>query len=505
MIGQVSDISYRTSNQKISIWYTALLSAAVLWAIFNCAYVYLVLAGGRTYRIESSVLFFVALLIPTALARAAVARNLELPRRWLWAIAVGAAAMWLAIMAPLVTYPFLSDDYVFFGRYQSWSDLFSSQIFFRPLFSGVFWFCARIGDGSTIPFHIVGFILHGGCAALVGLLARRILRSATAGFVSFTLFLVNPLQLEATLWVSGLQELLCAFLVLSAALVYSRGLEPTLRTALAATPFIIFALLSKETAVGYLLFLPVLDLALGRIKRGSEVWRNYLLFAGIAIAYLIVRSRFTVADAGFLAEPSRYFFKQLVTLPYKFFAQPWNAEAVRTPLVVSFALCAAVLMLLYASGVANRLSRVSLAGSLIVISFTLPVYTYFFVAPDLAGSRYLYLPCVGWVLLLADVLTSTLRRSAVLVVPVVLIAFASLVVLRLNLRPWMTASDAIAVMERAIERNLSPLDALNAWEAQRSIRLTRRGNVPIEYQGVYILLNGHEEFVRFASARVAAR
>ena len=499
MVRQVSDISHRISSRKISIWYTSLLSVAALWAIFNCAYVYLTLEGERTYRIESSVLFFVAFLLPAAVARATVARNLELPPRSLWAIALGALAMWLATAAPLVTYPFLSDDYVFLGRYQSWSDVLSAKIFFRPLFAGVFWFCARIGDGSTIPFHIVGFILHAGSSALVGLLARRILQSDTAGFVSFTLFLVNPLQLEATLWVSGLQELLCAFFVLSAAVVYSRGSDATLKAALAATPFIIAALLSKETAIGYLLFLPVLDVALGRIR--SRVWRNYVLFVGIAIAYLTVRSRFTVPDTDFFVEPSRYFFKQLVTLPYKFFVQPWNAEAIRTPLVVSFALCMAILMVLYAAGVTKRLSRVSLAGSLIVVSFTLPLYTYFFVAPDLAGARYLYLPCVGWVLLLTDLLTAPVRRSAFLVVPVVLIGVASLVALRLNLRPWMTVSEAIAVMESAVERNASPLDAVNAWETQRSIRLTRRGSVPVEYQGVYILLNGYDEFVRFASAR----
>ena len=500
MVRHVSGVSPRFFTPTISKWYAALLSAAALWAIFNCAYVYLALGGSRTYRIESSGLLFVALLLPTAVRRANVEHDTELPVSTLWVLAGTAVLLWLAIMAPLVTFPFLSDDYVFLGRYRRPSDLQPWNTLFRPLFAFVFWLTAVLGRGSTVPFHILGFVLHAGCAALVGVLVRRLLRNNTAGFLSFAVFLASPLQLEATLWVSGLQELLCAFFLLSAAVVYSRGPDATVRRALSATPFLILALLSKETAVGYLLFFPILDVVLRRFSRASIAVRSYALLAGIAVVYLIVRSQVAVPDPDFLAAPSRYFFKQFVTLPYKFFVQPWNAEAVQAPRVLSFALCAVALGSILVAGLRKRLSRLTLAAPLMVISFTLPLYTYFFVAPDLAAARYLYIPYAGWALLVADVLTSASRRSHVApVLTIVAIVVGSLVALRLNLRPWTTASEVIAVMVSAIERQADPLDALDVWQTARGIHLTRRGKMPIEYQGVNILLNGYDEFVRFAS------
>jgi hypothetical protein len=56
-------------------------------------------------------------------------------------------------------------------------------------------------------------------------------------------------------------------------------------------------------------------------------------------------------------------------------------------------------------------------------------------------------------------------------------------------------------MSSAIDREADPLEALGAWEIARGIHLTRRGGVPIEYQGVNILLNGYQEFVRFERSR----
>jgi hypothetical protein len=217
---------------------------------------------------------------------------------------------------------------------------------------------------------------------------------------------------------------------------------------------------------------------------------------------LIVRSQWAAHDPDFFVAPSRYFFKQFVTLPYKFFVQPWNAEAVHVPRILSFVLCAMVLGSILVAGLRKRLSRLTLAGPFMVIAFTLPLYTYFFVAPDLAAARYLYIPYAGWALLLADVLTSASRRSYVAaVLTLVAIVGGSVVALRLNLRPWSTASDAIGAMSSAIERQADPLEALEAWETVQGIHLTRRGNVPIEYQGVNILLNGYDEFVQFVSTR----
>ena len=232
-----------------------ILWLAFLWAIVNCVYVYLVLEGDRSYRIESSVWLLVLLIIPlTILSRRADEPVVELTsaqKKLLVSIAVG---VWLLIFLPLLDFPFLSDDFVFLALYPRLRDMGNAPQFFRPAFAVVFSTLAILGRGSAVPFHVANLLLHFLSANFVYRLTRRLFGASEPALICFTVFLLNPLQLEATLWASELQELLWSFFVLVALWCYVGDPSLSVTRLLATIALVAVALLSKETATCFILY-----------------------------------------------------------------------------------------------------------------------------------------------------------------------------------------------------------------------------------------------------------
>ncbi len=483
----------------ISRAYSALLWLACAWLIANAIYVYVALGGARTYRIETAAIIWVSLLLVRIVAdrgiRASAPVLCELRPPVAAALVALATTAWLAVVLPLVSFPFLSDDYVFLSRYRTAGDVLWSPTFFRPMFGFVFLAARSVGHDSPIPFHVAGFLLHAASAGILGYLVATKVGNRTAGVIAFVLFLTNPLQLEATLWASGLQDVLWVFFVLVACVCYFRGDNTTGRQAMSAAPALICALLSKETAVSFILVFFALDLALGRFHRVRDLVAPYVLFASILGLYLAARSQFAAPDPEFLVAPSRYFVKQFVGLPYKFFLMPWNAESMAMPAIVPSALAAITAGVLTISVIQRRFHLAILLGALVVLLASLPVYTYFFVQPNLLAARYLYGPAAGWALIAGALVPAWTVRPGAVALVVLAIAALQVAALTGNAHPWRTSAELIAEMRAAVRNGGDPLEASRRYEATHQVRVRRRGSIPTDYQGVHLFLNGYQEFV----------
>jgi hypothetical protein len=481
--------------------YLALVSGALLWTLLNCVYVYLVLHGERTYRIESSLWLLIALLLPLVLGGRTDADFVELTpgqRRGLLALATG---LWLLTFLPLLDFPFLSDDFVFLQSYQHLTDVTVSTQFFRPLFALVFWTLARAGGGSPIPFHLASLLLHLSSACLVYALARRLFATTTPAVVCFSLFLLNPLQMEATLWVSGLQELLWTFFILAALRCYLGTRALSAPRLLATLALVACGLLSKETAICFVLLFPAADLALARTapRPSSTLIVAYASFAAICVAYLLVRHQFASVDADFFVLPSRFFFKQFLVTPYKSFAEPWNAMAVHVPPLIPLLLTALMVSALFARVVLGTSPRLLWGPAVIAIS-TLPVYAYFYVGPDLDAARYVYCAAAGWALLVAQ-LSSTISKRAMFAGLVATLSVTSAVWLQFNLRPWRTAADVVNTMQAGLKNGERAEAIVSRWQTARGVTLELKHGVPYQHQGVDIFVNGYDLFLRMAQAQ----
>jgi hypothetical protein len=468
------------------------------WTVVNCAYVYLFLHGRDRFRIESSIWILVAVLALRVLLQAPRAEGDRGPeplsplvRALVTGIAVG---LWLWLLLPRLSFPFLSDDYVFLRLYESAIGLGRTAGFFRPLFALAFWLVGRVGGGSPVAFHAVSLVLHLAAAFLAFSLARRTSGSATLGTVCFIVFLLNPLQLEATLWVSGLQEELWTTLLLAAVWVYTTNRELSASALCGTALFVVGALLSKETAMCFVLLLPAADFFLFGFNRGPLLRRAYAVLAAIAVVYLLARFTFAATQTGFFVAPSRYFLKQLIDIPYAFFAQPWtDAAAVSTR--YSFIVAVALVTLLVIRVLGRGNARQMFAGPAIILITTLPLYGFFFVKGNLASARYIYFAAAGWGVLMAQLVTAV-RKPAFVAAWVAVIVAMYAVCLRVNLQPWLAVEDMMAALRRGASAGEPLSTTVDGLKARYGNSLKIENGIPSEYDGVWILLNGYEEFRR---------
>ncbi len=475
--------------------YLLVVLLAVAWAAGNCVYVYLIRGGAAAYRVESAVILLAAVLAPLAARPAALPAPEGLSRRATVMLLSAMAALWLGTFLPLLGFPFLSDDYVFLGLYRDLEDLNRTPQFFRPLFATVFWALAETSAPSPWLFHLAGFSLHLGSSWLVFRLALRLFADRGRAALCGTAFLLNPLQVEAVLWISGLQELLWTFFALAALAVHV-GAPILSRARMTATLVLAaLALLSKETALCLLLLLPAADRAFHGGRRGRWLPLAYGMLLGEVLVYLAVRARYAAIDESFLVAPSRYLAKQFVALPYRFFAQPWNAAAVDIPNAVQCVAAVAAIVLLAWAVAVRRDSRGLVAGAFVVLASTLPVYGYFFVRSDLQASRYLYFAAAGWGMILAGLAGAAVNGRRAWTPLVAGVGLAMAASLQLNLRPWRTAAEVVAVAAAAVRTNTPPDLAVQDWMQRTAAPLELRESVPVAYHGVPILANGYDEFI----------
>ena len=481
-----------------------LAAPAAIWVVLNAAVVYLWLGGERTHRIESACLLFAAVVLGLAIwdlrrrqpaeADASLSEGASLP------VVVRAAgfAAWLAVMWMAIDYPFLSDDYVFLERYADWHSLGASAAgqFFRPVFAIVFWLFAPHGWA----LHALGVLLHLGSCELVRRLSLRAFSPRVAGLAAL-LFLLNPLQLEAVLWVSGLQELLWTFFVLAALWVYSR--EQTLRVPACAASLVLvgLALGSKETAVCAPALFAGLDWLLYRLRRGRQLPVMYGLLVGLVLLYVVVRSWFVVLDPSVLEAPTLFFVKQFVSNPYKLFVQPWNASVASIPGVVPFACVATAVFFTYWTAIQRRNWMPPLVAVFTVLASTIPLYRYFYVGAELEAARYLYFGSIGWSVFVAASVESVWRTRRAFAIAGTALLCVSVTFLALNLRPWKTAATLVRAMEMSAKDGRDPAASAREWAAQTGAPVQFEAGVPREIQGVNVFLNGYPEFVRMMQQR----
>ncbi len=190
--------------------------------------------------------------------------------------------------------------------------------------------------------------------------------------------------------------------------------------------------------------------------------------------------------------PGKYFAQKFVGTPYKFFVQPSNLTAGNIP---AFVLCSATVASLAVLfwAVIRGAGPLALVGPAVILISTLPVYSYFYVAPDLRATRYLYFAAIGWAVLAAQLLTTVFirpRTFGAALVGIILISFASL---QVNVRPWRTAGEIVGSIATAIRQGRSPEQSSAEWQNRYGDGLEVKDGIPAVYKGVYLFVNGYPE------------
>jgi hypothetical protein len=365
------------------------------------------------------------------------------------------------------------------GRFTVWSELFRPAIFvlWRSLLA--------IAPAPAVGLHAANVVLHGVNAFLVCRLAAAIGLPRGVSLSAGALFLSYPAAVEAVSWPSGVQDVLMTTFVLTVLVVSTASLSLTVRLSSASTALAV-ALLTKETAIAT----PALLLMLGLIV---PIRRPALTTAGACAAivtiFLLIRFSVLPLPADYSPAASRYAAKELLVRPFATLTVPFRAdETLRYPVLGFLSAASVVLMLALGAsrhGWRDAAAARAAAAAGMVLAAVGPVLTYFYVDPDLLGSRYVYLALTGWVLLLATSASSLSSRAGLAVAPLLCLIAFWIPATRSHLRLWQNAATA---RERILGAAAGAADPRCAgWVVS---------GLPATIEGVPLFVNGFPEAAR---------
>ena len=361
-------------------------------------------------------------------------------------------ALTLLLYLPAFRIGLLSDDFSLIDRatrHDYWSA--SSSGFFRPV-PLLSWavLLAAFGRFGTVALHALNVFLHAANATLVVRLAERLALPKLAAVLAGVLFVCFPASVEPVAWASGLQDVLLTTAALVFVLGATQGIAPwAIAVSMAA---LIVALGTKETAIA----IPVLALPL--VSNWRTPRQLALPIAGLLLAfgYALWRLMALGTQQHQTAWPSRYFAKEMLSRAFGTLGLPFTGAEVHrfAALGIGFGWLFLILSLALVVRAQNRrLLTTSLKAALWIVAAVAPVYTFFYITPELQGSRYLYLAACGWSVLVALLISSSRGARQVVYVGGGAVAVVWACAIRAHLLDWEQAATVRdAVVSSAVKR-----------------------------------------------------
>jgi protein O-mannosyl-transferase len=400
-----------------------------------------------------------------------------------WFVGAGVAALATAVYLNALANGLVWDDPIILTRqllaFQSLRDLIFlprnipqfSPDYYRPLTILTYLIDHAIGGARPFMFHFSVVVFHVVTTYLLFRFGMELFRAqpmavATAG-LGAALFAVHPIHSESVAWGAGRSDVLACGFSVAGVLVYLSQHQPAWRRAAIAAALVFAATLAKETAVPLLVLTPLSDIVLGRVGQGAA-WSGpraerrrrgvapgppsrlllYFPFAVALALYMGAREAVLGSALGpestlgtdtlvqFIGALGHYLTK--LVLPVRQCAYISDLPTGPFALLVT---TVGVLSLAVACVLAWRRGERAVSFLLLWIAFTLaPSLVIVFKIPFApVAERYLYLPSVGYSLLLAYgatrlffALMSREARVAVVAVVVVLLCAGAAATARRN-------------------------------------------------------------------------
>ena len=306
-----------------------------------------------------------------------------------------------------------------------WSFAGISGFYWRPLF--LMWFLVqRVAFGlNPTGWHAATVLLHVVTTLLLFVFAQRLTKDRPLAAIAALIFGVHPALIETVAWVSGSSDSLLAIFFLSAFIAFLNWRERgSTRWLAASVIFYACALMTKEPGI---MLLPLVGAYASIYAEGSlgsrarSAWAAVLPFLPVtaiyAVIHLMVISRIdttspaTTAVTILTAPALLLFYFRLLILPYPI-SPEYPLTLVRQasftqfvlPCIVLIALAAAAILLtrkLLSQRRTDAANLVAFACVWIVLPLLPVLYIKTLMWQDFAHARYLYLPCMGFALLVA--------------------------------------------------------------------------------------------------------
>jgi tetratricopeptide (TPR) repeat protein len=298
-------------------------------------------------------------------------------------------------------------------------------LYYRPMFNSLLIVLYQFFELHTLGWHIASIVLHLSSTALLYLLCREWKLSRKGAGLSSLLFGLHPVHVESVAWISGVPDPLAAVFVLVCLVTHYRLRDSDRNGRLwlsVSGVAALFGMMSKEVAIVLPLLIALLELiervdgeSLGR--RLVRCSRRAVPTIAAAVVYLIAR----YAVLGFISKPELKAAgvttsQVLLTLPSVLLSYA-RLLAVPYPLAIIYdhpfvdspgdprfwGSLLGVAALVIAGVFAGRRSLQARRALVVLLVFLLPVLNLKTFNPNesIVHDRYLYLPSMGFCILLA--------------------------------------------------------------------------------------------------------
>lgn len=381
--------------------------------------------------------------------------------------------------------PFLSDDYILINipvRPGIWFTSAGGDGSFRPIGSLYFALMELCAGHDPWKWHLVSLTVHVANCLLLFALALELWKSEKLAFLAALTFGIHGTRAETVTWTAASFDLLATFFVLLSAVLYFSKIAKPIRWTLALA-LVPVAVLCKESAYAYPFMLLCLAYAAGRIDKDVVVFvalalavcaalffYRWILFHGPGGYIDPVTGRLQILSLQPLSTAKALLGRIWAIL---FFPINWVSPMnVWTRIGILGGCFGFLLLFLHA-----RLARTTVVGlALSVVAGCIPVVPLALIGDSALGSRLLYLPAVGFCLLIGF-LAHDLRSRPVFCGTAAFLIFSLAVTLH---NAWTWRSVALAA-----DRECTIAAALP----------DKRVRPPATLEGVYFFSNGFQECV----------
>ncbi len=361
------------------------------------------------------------------------ARTVTLPaaavRAFAWPqFALGLAALILVMFAPLRGGFFQYDDFILLGQAQhgwSWAHplsffTLSQNGLFTPLNNLLFKLEFQAFGLHPQGYECVSLALHWANSLLVGAIAWRLTRSRPAAWAAGIAFAVGFGKLEAVTWIAAFVHLVTTFCYLGSVACFLRWLEqPQKRFYALAVAFFVVGMFSKEPIVTLPLMVAAASLCYGSgdLKQRLRTVLPFFVLGALYVVGMALWQKIGPA-ASFLQtgvyKPGMSGLRNFGALGGVLLPAPYDGMLrylARVPhLDTLYRGLTALVALLVGPALLWCWMRGSQSARFGVLWVLISFLPFLFVAVGIA-SRYLYLPSVGFSLVMAGMVRQWLVRE----------------------------------------------------------------------------------------------
>lgn len=296
--------------------------------------------------------------------------------------------------------------------------------YYRPLMHIVYMLNYHLFGLKPWGFHLVNILFHCGVSVLVFLIIRRFLTEHSVSkssvyfsppFIAALFFALHPIHTEAVTWIAGLPDVSFAFFYLLSLYLYMLFRDGAKRCYLLSILSFSVAMLFKEPALTLPIILIVYDYLMKKLDATIFVRiKRYLPYVVVSGIYLLARyyALGSFAPIASYADLSTYesiinvfplFREYLTSLLWPFNLNLWHTFHPINSLFETKGMISTVVTVIFSvvAVTAYRKNNVLFFGLLLLVIPLLPVFYIKGIAGKPYAERYLYLPSVGSVLLLA--------------------------------------------------------------------------------------------------------